>query len=110
MSFDLSNDNMPPHYWRALKSFLTAFSYGEPISKHSGVGQKSADWLFKRGLLETVVNPQYRGERCYRVSALGHATLKRGSRARQHDRRLRPAMIQSRIAILKPRVKLLDEM
>lgn len=106
--FDLAMDDVPPHYWRALKSLRTAFSYGEPIEKHPGVGQKSVDWLLEHGLVETVENPQYRS-RCYRLTNLGNAVIRRGSTAQPRPRRRKLAMLQPRVAILKPRIARLSD-
>lgn len=106
--FDLTRDDVPTHYWRALKSFRTAFSYGEPVAKHPGVGRQSADWLLQHSLIETVDNPQYQ-DPCYRITALGDDVLKRGSRAGARARRPKLAMLKSRVAVLQPRVALLTD-
>ncbi len=106
--FDLSRDDVPSHYWRALKSFRTAFSYGEPIAKHPGVGQKSVDWLIQHGLIEPVHNPQYQ-DSCYRVTTLGYDVLKRGSRSKVRERLPKLATLKPRVATLQPRVAVLTD-
>lgn len=78
--FDLDHDDVPGRYWPALKAFMTAFSYGEPMSKFPRVGPKSVQWLLDEGLLEVVENPRY-GEahgKCYRLTTLGQRVFARG--------------------------------
>jgi hypothetical protein len=100
MVFDLANDDVTGHYWKGLNRLRTAFSYGEPLSKHPGVGPTIAGWLLERGLIESVDNPQYPGQTCYRITALGYAVLKRGQRAKPPRR--------PRLNMLEPRLKTLD--
>src|SRR5438309_1840479 len=88
------------HYWRGLQSFRTAFSHGEPLAKHPSVGSTIANWLTERGLLETIDNPQYRAQTCYRLTDLGHAVLKRGQRAKPRPQRPKLKMLEPRISIL----------
>jgi len=95
--FDLERDDVTGHYWKGLNSLRSAFSEGEPLAKHPGVGPKIAEWLLQRGLIETVENPRYRTfGPCYRVSKLGDAVIERGQRAKPAPR--------PKLKMLEPRI------
>src|ERR1700730_15172290 len=101
--FDLARDDVIGHYWRGLKAFRNAFSYGEPVSKFPGVGTIVTNWLLERGLIETVENPEYRNQTCYRLTDLGYAALKRGQRAKPRPKQPKLKMLEPRIAVLDVR-------
>jgi hypothetical protein len=105
MMFDLAHDDVTGHYWKGLRRFRLAFSYGEPLAKHPGVGTKIAEWLLERSLIEVVENPHYRKQTCYRVSALGSKVLARGQLARPRPKRPKLPMLKPRIATAPSRFK-----
>ncbi len=103
---DLENDDVTGHYWRGLKSLRSAFTYGEPLARHPGVGRKIADWLLQRGLIETVGNPEYRHSApCYRVTDLGHEVRARGQWAKPRAKKPRLQMVPPRIGAPESRLK-----
>ena len=105
MIFDLAHDDVTGHYWKGLTRLCLAFSRGEPLAKHPGVGTKIAEWLLERGLIEVVENPNYRNQTCYRVSALGSKVIERGRLARPRPKRPKLPMLKPMIATLPPRFK-----
>jgi hypothetical protein len=115
--FDLESEDIPGRYWHGLDSLMSAFSEGEPLAKHPGVGPKIAEWLLQRGLIEVVENPRY-GDHfgpCYRVTALGHKAFNRGKRAKRPDRirfaELQPRLrtLEPKFQTLKPKIKSIDD-
>jgi len=100
--FDIALDDVAGHYWKGLTSFRTAFSHGEPVAQHPGVGDSIVTWLVERGLLEIVDNPQYghHPKPCYRLTNLGYAVIERGQRAQPARKRPPIKMLKSRVATL----------
>jgi hypothetical protein len=86
--FDIENDDVVGHYWKGLNAMISAFSYGEPLSKLL-VGQKVGKWLIDTGLVEHVPNPRWPSSApCFRLTDLGHTVIKRGRYAKQPPKAL----------------------
>jgi DNA-binding PadR family transcriptional regulator len=57
---------------------MPTIPFGAPARKYPGTGPIVTKWLLDRGLIETVQNPQYRNDACYRLTPLGVRVLERG--------------------------------
>lgn len=103
--FNLDNDDIVGRYWTGLNAMISAFSYGEPFSKLL-IGATVGEWLLDNGLVEEVLNPRWPSTKpCYRLTDLGHATIKRGRYARSRPKRPKLKMLEPRLKPMEPRIK-----
>ena len=73
------SDGVPTRCLNLLDRFSTRWQSGVPIIADY---REQADWLAEHGFLETVDNPQYPNEACYRLTELGRVTKQPGRRAK----------------------------
>jgi hypothetical protein len=57
--FDFVNDDVIGQYYKGLNAIGRSGSDCEPLTRHAGVGPKTAMWLMERGLVETGQSPRY---------------------------------------------------